>query len=173
MDQTTTIIALMIDWFDNDGGGETKPAVIVEGETYCVVELRRVAVVPQRQSLSSLSSYHPLERAYWLWSELRGAIYGRVRRGMVLRCLDQPVHVSVDVKGSAVTSRRWPRILSRRSPRCSTFRRLLERRDNGGDTGGGRREDKDYLCHGHGGEGASDLARRPNLVLAGRLRLPG
>jgi hypothetical protein len=41
VDQTTTIVALTIDLFDNDGGGETKPAVIVDGEMYRVVELRR------------------------------------------------------------------------------------------------------------------------------------
>ncbi len=46
MDRTTTIVALTIDRFDDDGGGETKPAVIVDGETYRVVELRRGAVVP-------------------------------------------------------------------------------------------------------------------------------
>ncbi len=79
MDRTTTIVALTIDLFDDDGGGETKPAVIVDGETYRVVELRRGAVVPRRQSSSSSSSwYHPSERAYWLRSKLRGAIYGRV-----------------------------------------------------------------------------------------------
>jgi hypothetical protein len=107
VDRTTTIIALMIDWFDDDGGGKTKPAVIVGGETYHVVELRQGAVVPRRQSLSSSSSYHPSERAYWLRSELRGANYGRVRRGTVLRRLDQPVRVSVDVKGSAVVEVGW------------------------------------------------------------------
>ncbi len=45
----TTIIALTIDWFDDDGGGKTKPAVIIDGETYCVVKLRQGAVVPRRQ----------------------------------------------------------------------------------------------------------------------------
>ncbi len=35
--------------------------------------------------------------------------------------------------------------------------------------GGGRRDDEDYLGRGHGGEGAS----QPNVVRAGRLRLPG
>ncbi len=107
MDRTTTIVALKIDRFDDDGGVETKPAVIVDGETYRVVELRRGAVVPRRQSSSSSSSYHPSERAYWLRSELRGAIYGRVRRGTVLRRLDQPVCVSVDVEGSAVVEVGW------------------------------------------------------------------
>jgi hypothetical protein len=89
--------------FDNDGGGKTNPAVIVDGETYRVVKLRRGAVVPLRQS----SSYHPSERAYWLRPELRGAIYGRFRRGTVLRCLDPPVRVSVDVEGSAVVEAGW------------------------------------------------------------------
>ncbi len=107
VDRTTTIIALTIDRFDNDGGGKTKPAVIVDGETYHVVELRRGVVVPRRQLLLSLSSYHPSERAYWLRSELRGTIYGRVRRGTVLRRLDQPVHVSVDIEGSAVVEAGW------------------------------------------------------------------
>jgi hypothetical protein len=37
VDHTNTIVALRIDWFDDDGGGETKPAVIVDGETYRVV----------------------------------------------------------------------------------------------------------------------------------------
>jgi hypothetical protein len=78
VDRTTTIIALMINWFDDDGGVETKLGVIVDGETYRVVELRRGAVVPRRQSSSSWSLYHPSERAYWLQSELCGAIYGPV-----------------------------------------------------------------------------------------------
>jgi hypothetical protein len=60
--------------FNDDGGGKTKPAVIIDGKTYRVVKLRRGAVVPRRQSLL----YHPSEHAYWLQSELRGAIYGRV-----------------------------------------------------------------------------------------------
>jgi hypothetical protein len=109
MDRKTTIVALTIDLFDNDGGGETKPAVIVNGETYRVVELRRGAVVPRRRSSSSSSllSYHPSERAYWLRSKLCSAIYGRVRRGTVLRCLDQPVRVSVNVEGSAVVEVGW------------------------------------------------------------------
>ncbi len=78
MDQTTTIVVLTIDWFDNDGGGKTKPDVIVDGETFRIVELRQWAVVPRRQlSLSSLL-YHPLECAYWLRTELRGTIYGRI-----------------------------------------------------------------------------------------------
>jgi hypothetical protein len=55
---------------------QRKPAVIVDGEMYRVVKLRRGVVVPQRQSSSSLSLYHPLERAYWLWPKLCGAIYG-------------------------------------------------------------------------------------------------
>ncbi len=105
--RTTTIVALMIDRFDDDGGGETKPAVIIDGETYRIVELRRGAVVPRWQSSSSSSSYHPLERAYWLWSKLRGTIYRRVRRGTVLRRHDQPVRVSVDVEGSAVVEAGW------------------------------------------------------------------
>jgi hypothetical protein len=46
VDRTTTIIALTINWFDDDGGGETKPAVIINGETYRIVKLRRGAVVP-------------------------------------------------------------------------------------------------------------------------------
>ncbi len=37
----------------------------------------------------------------------------------------------------------------------------------------GRRDDGDYLSRGHGGEGASDPARRPNVVHAGWLGLPG
>jgi hypothetical protein len=97
VDRTTMIVALTINWFNDDGGGETKPAVIVDGETYRVVEMRRGVVVPRWQSSSSSSSYHPLERTYWLRSELRSAIYGRVQRGRVLRRLDQPVRVSVDV----------------------------------------------------------------------------
>jgi hypothetical protein len=107
VDRTTTIVALTIDWFENDGGGRDKAGVIVDGETYRVVELRRGAVVPRRQSSSSSSSYHPSERVYWLRSDLRGAIYGRVRRGTVLRRLDQPVRVSVDVEGSAVVEAGW------------------------------------------------------------------
>jgi hypothetical protein len=107
MDRTTMIVALTIDWFDDDGGGKTKPAVIINSETYHVVELRRGAVVPRRQLLSLSLSYHPSERAYWLRSELCGAIYGRVRQGMVLRHLNQPVHVSVNVKGSAVVEAGW------------------------------------------------------------------
>ncbi len=47
-------------WFDDEGGGETKTAVIVDGKTYRIVKLRQGAVVPRRQSLS----YHPSERAY-------------------------------------------------------------------------------------------------------------
>ncbi len=87
------VATVLVPWeyrFDDDGGGETKPAVIVDGETYCVVKLRRGAVVPRRQS----SSYHPSERTYWLRSELRSTIYGRVRRGTVLRRLDTPVRTS-------------------------------------------------------------------------------
>jgi hypothetical protein len=45
MDRTTMIVALTIDRFANDGGVETKPAVIVDGETYRIVKLRRGAVV--------------------------------------------------------------------------------------------------------------------------------
>jgi hypothetical protein len=60
------------------GARQRKPAVIVDGETYRVVKLRRGVVVPQRQSSSSLSSYHPSEGAYWLRPELCGAIYGCV-----------------------------------------------------------------------------------------------
>jgi hypothetical protein len=107
VDQTMAIIALTIIWFDDDGGGKTKPAVIVDGETYRVVELRRGAVVPRRQSSSSSSSYHLLEHAYWLWFELYGTFYGCVRRGTVLRRLDQPVLVSVDVEGLAVVEAGW------------------------------------------------------------------
>jgi hypothetical protein len=69
-----TVLMLWEYRFDDDGGGKTKPAVIVDGETYRVIELRQGAVVPQRQSLL----YHPSECAYWLRSKLRGAIYGRV-----------------------------------------------------------------------------------------------
>jgi hypothetical protein len=64
-------------------------------------------VVPQWQSSLSSLLYHPSECAYWLRSKLRGAIYGCVRRGTVLRCLDQPVRVSVNVKGSAVVEAGW------------------------------------------------------------------
>ncbi len=49
VDQTTTIIALIINWFDNDGGGKIKLAIIVDGKTYRVVELRRGAVVKHRE----------------------------------------------------------------------------------------------------------------------------
>ncbi len=69
-----TLLVLWEYWFDDDGGGKTKPAVIVDGKTYRVVELRWGAVVPRRQS----SSYHPSECAYWLRSKLCGAIYGCV-----------------------------------------------------------------------------------------------
>ncbi len=72
------IIALMIDQFDDDGGGETKTAVIVNGKTCRIVELRQGAVVPRRQSLSSSTSYHPSEHAYWLRSKLCGAIYRHI-----------------------------------------------------------------------------------------------
>jgi hypothetical protein len=68
---------VLVPWeyqFDDDGGCETKPAVIVDGKTYRIVKLRHGAVVPRWQSLS----YHPLERVYWLQSKLRGTIYGRV-----------------------------------------------------------------------------------------------
>jgi hypothetical protein len=44
----TTVLVPWEDQFDDDGGGETKPAVILDGETYRVVELRWGAVVPQR-----------------------------------------------------------------------------------------------------------------------------
>jgi hypothetical protein len=107
VDRTMTIVALTIDLFDDDGGGETKPAVIVYGKTYRIVELRRGAVVPQWQSSSSSLSYHPSECAYWLRSKLHGAIYGCVRRGIVLRRLNQPVRVYVDVEGSAVVEAGW------------------------------------------------------------------
>ncbi len=53
------------------------------------------------------SSYHPSERAYWLRSELRGAIYGRIQRGTVLCRLDPPVCVSINVEGSAVVEAGW------------------------------------------------------------------
>ena len=39
--------------------------------------------------------------------------------------------------------------------------------------GGGRRDDEDSLGRGQGWEGASDPARQPNVVRAGRLRLTG
>jgi hypothetical protein len=71
----TMVLVPWEDQFDDERGGETKPAVIADGETYRAVELRRGAVVPRRQSTSL--SYHPSEHAYWLRSELRGAIYGR------------------------------------------------------------------------------------------------
>jgi hypothetical protein len=93
------IVALTINQFDNDGGGETKLAVILDGKTYRNVELRRGAVVPRRQSSSSSLSYHPLERAYWLRFKLYSAIYERVQRGRVLHCLDQLVCMSVDAEG--------------------------------------------------------------------------
>jgi hypothetical protein len=99
----TTVLVLWEYWFNDDRGGKTKPAVILNSEAYRVVELRRGAVVPRRQLLS----YHPSERAYWLHSKLHGAIYGRVRRGMVLRCLDPLVRVSVDVEGSVVVEAGW------------------------------------------------------------------
>jgi hypothetical protein len=102
-----TIVTLTINWFDDDGGGETKPAIIVDGKRYRVVKLRRGAVVPRRQSLPSSSSYHPLECAYWLQSQLCGAIYECVRQGAVLRCFDQPVRVFVNVEGSAVVEAGW------------------------------------------------------------------
>jgi hypothetical protein len=102
-----TIVALTIDRFDDDGGVETKPAVIVDGKTYRIVGLRQGAVVPRRQSLSSSSLYHPLECAYWLRSKLCGAIYGCVQRGTVLHRLNQPVRMSVNVKGSAVVEVGW------------------------------------------------------------------
>ncbi len=98
-----TVLVLWEYWFDNDGGGKTKPAVIVDGETYRIVELRRGAVVPCQQS----SSYHPSERIYWLRSELRGTIYRCVWRGTVLRCLNPPVCMSVDAEGSAVVEAGW------------------------------------------------------------------
>jgi hypothetical protein len=60
-------------------------------------------VVPRWQS----SSYHPSERAYWLRSKLRGTIYGRVRWGTVLRCLDPLVRVFVNVEESAVVEAGW------------------------------------------------------------------
>lgn len=44
-------------------------------------------------SPSSPSSPSDDDRAYWLRSELRGAIYGRVRRGTALRRLENPVGV--------------------------------------------------------------------------------
>jgi hypothetical protein len=46
VDQMAMIVALTINRFDNDGGGETNPAVIIDGKTYRVVDLRRGAVVP-------------------------------------------------------------------------------------------------------------------------------
>jgi hypothetical protein len=82
-------------------------AVIRDGETYRIVELRRGAVVPRWQLSLSSSLYHPSERAYWLRFKLCGAIYGRVRWGTVLRRLDQPVRVSVDVEGSVVVEAGW------------------------------------------------------------------
>jgi hypothetical protein len=57
--------------------------------------------------VASSPSYHPSERAYWLWFELCGTIYGRVQQGTVLRCLDQRVRMSVDVKGSVVVEAGW------------------------------------------------------------------
>ncbi len=80
MDRMTTIVALTIDQFDNDGGGETKTAVIIDGERYRVVKLRRGAVVPRRQLLSSSSLYHSSECA---------------------------VRVSVNIGGSAVVEAGW------------------------------------------------------------------
>ena len=73
-------------------------AVIVDGDRYRVREVRRGAVMPRRpeSSSSSYSSERPSERAYWLRSELRGAIYGHVRWGTVLRRLDPPLRIVVD-----------------------------------------------------------------------------
>jgi hypothetical protein len=190
------VVMVLVLWeypFNDDGGGKTKPAVIVDGETYRVNELRQGAVVPRWQS----SSYHPSECAYWMRSKLRGAIYGRVRRGTVLRCLDPPVHVSVNVKESAVVEAgwmstsihvaikemSWELVGEHRSTLAEDpikevaatqyLQDLLETRDDGGDAGGGRRDDKEYLGRGHGGEGPSDPARRPNVIRAGWLSLPG
>ncbi len=58
-------------------------------------------------SSSSLLSYHPSERAYWLQFELCNTIYRCVRWGTVLRCHDQPVRMFVDVDGSAVVEAGW------------------------------------------------------------------
>jgi hypothetical protein len=192
----TTIIALTIDWFDDDGGGETKPAVIIDGETYRIVELRRGLVVPRRQSSSPSSLYHPSECAYWLQSELCGAIYGRIRRGTVLLPLDQPVPMSTDVKGSAVVEVGWMSASVHVAIKEMSWELVGEHRSTlaknpikeiaamqylqafVGDKRRrrrrrGRKDDEDYLGHGHGGEGASNPARQSNVVRAGRLRLPG
>ncbi len=150
-------------------------------------------MVPRRQS----SSYHPLERAYWLRSELRGAIYGRVRRGTVLRHLDPPVRVSVDVEGSSVVVAGWMSTSAHVAIKEMSWELVGEHRSTlaedpikevaamqylqafVGDERRrrrrrrGRRDDEDYLGRGHGGEDASDPARRPNIVRAGRLGLPG
>ena len=56
------------------------------------------AVMPRspRTTASSSSFEQPSERAYWLRSELHGAIYGRVRRGTVLRRLDPPLRIVIN-----------------------------------------------------------------------------
>jgi hypothetical protein len=95
------VAMVLVPWeyrFNNKGGGDTKPAIIVDSKTYRIVKLRRGVVVPRQQSLL----YHPSECAYWLQSELCSAIHRHVQQNMVLRCLDPPVRMSVNVKGSAV-----------------------------------------------------------------------
>jgi hypothetical protein len=77
---------------DDDGKRRRGPfAVVIDGERYRVREVRRGAV-----TASSSPFERPSERAYWLRTELRGAIYGRVRRGTVLRRLDPPLRIVVD-----------------------------------------------------------------------------
>ncbi len=131
MDQTNAIIALTIDRFDDDGGGET---------------IRPSSSTARHTASSSLGGG-------------RQCPDGNRRR---CRCRT--------IRWNAPTGC-GPSFAA--PSQCSTFRRLLETRDDGGDAGGERRDDKDYLFHGHGGEGASDPARQPNVVSAGWLCLPG
>ena len=75
----------------DDYDGCLMPVVVVDGESHSVREVSRGVLVPSSSSSSSSSSSRRLNRAYWLQSELRGAIYGRIRRGTTLCRLDPPV----------------------------------------------------------------------------------